>query len=132
MFVPAKERSMKLKSAFNLLAVSCLAAAPVLMAQETTKQDKSAEVRNVTGCLARGDSTGEFKVTASDGSTWEVKSKTVKLSPHVGHTVTVTGEVWNPDMHGAKEKAKETMDADAKEHGHLNVSKVEMVSDSCK
>jgi hypothetical protein len=123
---------MKSKWAMNLLAVSCLAVSPVLMAQDTTKQDKSAEVRNVTGCLSKGDSATEFKVTASDGSTWEVKSKTVKLSPHVGHTVTVTGEVWHPDMHGAKEKAKSAVDADAKEHGHLNVTKVEMVSDSCK
>lgn len=123
---------MKSKWALNLLAVSCLAVSPVLMAQDTTKQDKSAEVRNVTGCLSKGDSTTEFKVTASDGSSWEVKSKTVKLSPHVGHTVTVTGEVWHPDMHGAKEKAKSAVDADAKEHGHLNVTKVEMVSDSCK
>jgi len=123
---------MKSKWAMNLLAVSCLAVSPVLMAQDTTKQDKSAEVRNVTACLSKGDSATEFNVTASDGSTWEVKSKTVKLSPHVGHTVTVTGEVWHPDMHGAKEKAKSAVDADAKEHGHLNVTKVEMVSDSCK
>jgi len=123
---------MKFKWALNLLAASCFVASPLLLAQETAKQDKSAEVRNITGCLSKGDSANEFKVTASDGSTWEVKSKTVKLSPHVGHTVTVTGEVWHPDMHGAKEKAKETMDADAKEHGHLNVTKVEMVSDSCK
>ena len=123
---------MKSTWALNLLAVSCLAVSPVLMAQDATKQDKSAEVRNVTGCLSKGDSATEFKVTASDGSTWEVKSKTVKLSPHVGQTVTVTGEVWHPDMHGAKEKAKSAVDADAKEHGHLNVSKVEMVSDSCK
>lgn len=123
---------MKFKWAMNLLAVSCLVVSPALMAQETAKTDKSAEVRNITGCLTKGDSAGEFKVTASDGSTWEVKSKTVKLSPHIGHTVTVTGAVWHPDMHGAKEKAKEAVDADAKEHGHLNVSKVEMVSDSCK
>ena len=85
---------MKINWAMNLLAVSCLAAAPALIAQDKPKEDKSAEVRNVTGCLAKGDSAGEFKVTANDGSTWEVKSKTVKLSPHVGHTVTVTGEVW--------------------------------------
>src|SRR5262245_32064639 len=123
---------MKSKWAMNLLAVSCLAVSPALMAQDTTKQDKNAEVRNVTGCLSKGDSANEFKVTASDGSTWEVKSKTVKLSPHVGHTITVTGEVWHPDMHGAKENAKSAVDADAKEHGHLNVTRVEMVSDSCK
>ena len=118
---------MKSKWALNFLAVSCLAVSPLLMAQ-----DKSAEVRNITGCLSKTDNAGEYKVTANDGSTWEVKSKTVKLMPHVGHTVTVTGEVWHPDMHGAKEKAKDTMDSDAKEHGHLNVTKVEMVSDSCK
>ena len=123
---------MKFKWALNLLAVSCLVASPLVLAQETTKKDKSDEVRNITGCLGKGDSSGEYKVTASDGSTWEVKSKAVKLAPHVGHTVTVTGEVWHPDMHGAKEKAKEAMDADAKEHGHLNVTRVEMVSDSCK
>jgi hypothetical protein len=35
-------------------------------------------------------------------------------------------------MHGAKEKAKEAVDADAKEHGHLKVTKVSMVSESCK
>ena len=56
----------------------------------------------------------------------------VKLSPHVGHTVTVTGEVSNAAANGAKEKAKSTMDADAKEHGTLNATKVEMVSESCK
>ena len=123
---------MKFKWALNLLAASCFVASPLLLAQETAKQDKSAEVRNITGCLSKGDSANEFKVTASDGSTWEVKSKTVKLSPHVGHTVTVTGEVSHPDMHGAKEKTKSTVDSDAKEHGHLNVTKVEMVSDSCK
>jgi len=123
---------MKTKWALNLLAVSCFAVSPLLMAQDTTKQDKSAEVRNITGCLSKGDSANEFKVTASDGSTWDVKSKTVKLSPHVGHTVTVTGEVSNAAAHGAKEKAKSTMDADAKEHGTLNVTKVEMVSESCK
>jgi hypothetical protein len=123
---------MKTKWALSLVALSCVAMAPMTIAQDTPKQDKSADVRNITGCLSKGDSASEFKIAGDDGSTWEVKSKTVKLSPHVGHTVTVTGEVWHPDMHGAKEKAKETMDADAKEHGHLNVTKVSMVSDSCK
>src|SRR5215469_1964967 len=106
---------MKSKWALNLLAVSCLAVSPALMAQDTTKQDKSAEVRNITGCLSKGDSANEFKITGSDGSTWEVKSKTVKLSPHVGHTVTVTGEVAHPGMHGAKEKAKEATEANPSE-----------------
>ena len=80
----------------------------------------------------RYNSANEFKLTQDDGSTWEIQSKGVKLSPHVGHTVTVTGKVWHPDMHGAKEKAKETVDSSAKEHGHLNATNVTMVSESCK
>jgi hypothetical protein len=123
---------MKTKWALNLVALSCFAMAPMSIAQDTPKQDKSADVRNITGCLSKGDSAKEFKIAGDDGSTWEVTSKTVKLSPHIGHTVTITGEVWHPDMHGAKEKAKETVDSDAKEHGHLNVTKLSMVSDSCK
>src|SRR5215813_10618057 len=123
---------MKFKWALNLLAVSCLVASPLVLAQETTKKDKSDEVRNITGCLGKGDSSGEYKVTASDGSTWEVKSKAVKLAPHVGHTVTVTGEDWHADVHEANEEAKEAMVADAKEHGHLNVTRVEIVSDCWK
>jgi len=62
----------------------------------------------------------------------EIHSKTVKLAEHVGHTVTISGKVWHPDMHGAKEKTKEAVDSDAKEHGHLNATDVAMVSDSCK
>jgi hypothetical protein len=123
---------MRVKWSLQILVAGGLAFAPMLALQAAPSQDKSDDVRNVTGCLSKGDSAREFKVTGEDGSTWEVTSATVKLAPHLGHTVTVTGKVWHPDMHGAKEKAKETVDPDAKEHGHLKVTNVEMVSESCK
>ena len=124
---------MTTKLAFNLIAVSCLAIAPAFaQSSNAQEEDKSAKTRSVTGCLSAGDSANEFKLTQDDGSTWEIQSKVVKLSPHVGHTVTVTGKVWHPDMHGAKEKTKEAVDPNAKEHGHLSASNVSMVSESCK
>jgi hypothetical protein len=127
---------MKTKWSLQILVAAGLAFAPMFAVQAAPSQDKSDDksddVRNITGCLSKGDSAKEFKVTGADGSTWEVTSATVKLSPHLGHTVTVTGKVWHPDMHGAKEKAKETVDADAKEHGHLKATNLEMVSESCK
>src|SRR5262249_1139791 len=95
-------------------------------------QDKSASVRTLTGCLSSSDKAGVYNLLAEDGSTWEVRSKTVKLADHVGHTVKVTGKVWHPDSHGAKEKAKDATDPNASEHGHLAVSAVDMVSESCK
>jgi hypothetical protein len=123
---------MKTKWSLQLLVASGLILSPIFALRAAPSQDKSDHVRSITGCLSKGDSAKEFKITGDDGSTWEVTSATVKLSPHLGHTVTVTGEVWHPDMHGAKEKAKEAVDADAKEHGHLKVTKVSMVSESCK
>lgn len=123
---------MRIKSFLTLAGVACLTAAPLFSVTPPSPQDKSADVRTISGCLSAGDKAGEYKLTADDGSTWEVKSKTVKLSPHVGHTVSVTGKVWHPDMHGAKEKAKDAVDPNAKEHGHLAATAVDMVSDSCK
>jgi hypothetical protein len=126
---------MKSKLILSLLAVSGLAFVPAMTSArvpQSDSPDKSASVRTLTGCLSAGEKTGEYNLLAEDGSTWEIRSKSVKLHPHVGHTVTVTGKVWHADLHGAKEKTKEAVDPGASEHGHLNVSEVSMVSDSCK
>ena len=52
---------------------------------------EKADVRDVTGCLSKGDSANEFLLTGNDGSTWEVRSSKVALAEHVGHTITATG-----------------------------------------
>ena len=96
-----------------------------------------ADVRDVTGCLSKGDSAKEFLITGTDGSTWEVQSSKVALAEHVGHTVTATGVVSNATMHNMKEDAKDAgKDSGAtktnNEHGHMTVTQVKMVSDSCQ
>jgi hypothetical protein len=121
----------------GLGTLAILPAASFARSAAPSRQDKSAEVRTLTGCLSKGDGAHEYKLTADNGSTWEIRSKTVKLSPHVGHTVTLTGKVRNAELHGAKEKVKEEakehgVDKDATEHGHLNVTSLSMVSESCK
>jgi hypothetical protein len=40
----------------------------------------------VTGCLQKGDEPGEFSITGDDGKTWDLRSRTVKLSEHVAAT----------------------------------------------
>ena len=124
---------MKSKLRLSIIAFSGLLLIPTI----GFAKDKSAEVRTLTGCLSRGDSAHEYKLTTENGATWELRSETVKLSPHTGHTVTVTGKVRTADLHGAKEKVKDEMkehgmNKDSTEHGHLKVTKVSMVSDSCK
>ena len=93
--------------------------------------------RTVSGCLQSGDSADEFKLTTAAGATWEIKSDNVKLVDHVGHTVTITGVVSNATMHGMKEDAKAEakehgVDKGSTEHGHMAVTNLKMVSDSCK
>jgi hypothetical protein len=107
------------------------------VAQDATSDTKGkATTRTITGCLQKGDSSDEFNLVANDGSTWEVKSTQANLADHVGHTVNVTGVVENNKMHNLKEDAKDTahdtgMKKDNREHGHLTVTDVKMVSSSC-
>ena len=125
---------MKSRLALSFLALSSLAMVPSisLAGQDDSMQKKSDRTRTLTGCLSSGEKSGEYDLLAEDGSTWELHSKTAKLSDHVGHTVTVTGRVWHAGVHGAKEKAKDETNPNANEHGHLNVTDVSMVSESCK
>ena len=104
-----------------------LAASLTALAGESKK-----DVRDVTGCLSQGDDPKEFVLKSSDGSSWEVRSDKVALAEHVGHTVTATGVVSNETMHNMKEDVKGAVDKDSKEHGHLTVTAVKMVSESCK
>jgi hypothetical protein len=105
-------------------------------------QDKpKSKVRTITGCLSKAKGGDEYLLTGKNGSTWEVHSKDssdsqVSFSDHVGHTVTATGVVSHSKLHNLKEDAKETAkDTGAtkedKEHGHLTVTSVKMVSESC-
>ncbi len=118
----------------TILLCFILVASLSAFAGDTKDKDK---VRDITGCLSKGDDANEFLLTATDGSTWEVRSDKVPLTEHVGHTVTATGVVSHAKMHNMKEDAKEAakdsgMKKSDAEHGHMTITDVKMVSDSCK
>jgi hypothetical protein len=99
------------------------------------KKETHKNTRTVTGCVQRDGN--EYQVAGKDGSTWEVKSDSVDLAKHVGHTVTVTGAVSNAAVHGAKEDAKDEarehgVDKNSTEHGHMTVTNLKMVGSSCE
>jgi hypothetical protein len=106
------------------------------MSDDSSEAKGKSDTRSITGCLAQGDSAKEFNLTADDGSTWEVRSSNVSLADHVGHKVTVTGVVAHAKAHNMKEDTKDMahdtgMKKENTEHGHLKVTDVKMVSDSC-
>lgn len=106
-------------------------------------QDKpKSKVRTITGCLTKAEGGDEYLLTGRNGSTWEVHSKDtsgtqISLSEHVNHTVTVAGVVSHSTMHNMKEDAKDTatdagVKKDNREHGHLTITSLKMVNESCK
>jgi hypothetical protein len=103
-------------------------------------QDKpKSKVRTITGCLSKAEGGDDYLLRGKNGSTWEVRGSDSGVSPsnHVGHTVTATGVVSHSKLHNMKEDAKSTAkDAGVKkhdsEHGHLTITSIEMVSESCK
>jgi hypothetical protein len=123
---------------YRVLLVAALLAASVCwsVAQDSGDKGKAA-TRTITGCLSQGEDANQFVLSAEDGSTWDVRSDSVDLSKHLGHEVEATGAVEHSKMHNMKEDTKDAaQDAGVKknntEHGHLAVTDVRMVSDSCK
>ena len=127
---------MKVKITMAFLALFLFAGtARLAVAQDETKTTHK-KTRTLRGCLQKGDDAKEYRLTTAKGSTWEIKADSLNLGEHVGHTVSVTGVVSHAKMHGMKEDAKDEakehgVDKDATEHGHMTVTHLSMVSESC-
>jgi hypothetical protein len=106
-------------------------------AQDTDAKSKDS-VRTLSGCLTKSGGGDEYLLTANDGSTWEIHANnSVDLAKEVDRSVEVKGVVEHNKMHNMKEDAKETakdtgMKKSDKEHGHLEVTDVRRVGESCQ
>jgi hypothetical protein len=119
-----------------VIALFLLMGAVGLAAAQDTIKTTHKTTRTLTGCLQKASDAGEYNFTTKDGGTWEIKSDSVKLAPHVGHTVKIVGVVSNAMAHGEKEDMKDEMkehgmDKNTAEHGHLTVTDLTMISDTC-
>jgi len=127
---------MNLKIVSGAIAVCMFAGTAGLATAQDTATKTHKKTRTLTGCLQKGEDANEYSLTTKAGGTWEIKSDSVKLDEHVGHTVKVTGVVSHSKEHAMKEDAKTEMkehgiDKDAKEHGHMTVTALTMVSETC-
>jgi hypothetical protein len=125
------------KSIVFLVGVLLLGYAGCAFAQDKPKS----KVRTITGCLTKAEGADEYLLAGRNGSTWELHSSDtgdrVSLSDHVGHTVTATGVVSHAKLHNLKEDAKDAaadtgVKKDNREHGHLTVTSIKMVRESCR
>ena len=110
----------------SILALVLAFGSVSLIAQENQEKSTRGNKVTVTGCLQKGDEAGEYTITGTDGMQYGLRSKSVDLSKHVGHNVTVTGTKMR-EKNEAKEK-----DEKSEESAHLRVSSVKMNSTSCQ
>lgn len=128
---------MNLKIVTGVTALFLFAGAVGLATAQDTTKTTHQKTRTLTGCLQKGEDANEYNLTAKNGDTWEIKSDSVKLDEHVGHTVKIVGVVSNATAHGMKEDTKEEMkehglDKNSTEHGHMTVTDLTMVSGTCQ
>lgn len=103
-----------------ILAISILTVAVRAFPGAAAAQDADTIPRTVSGCLSKrsGD---VFLLTDENGKTWDLRSKTVKLDKHVGHTVSATGTIAKENTNGP----------DTSPQNHLLVTKVETLRNDC-
>ena len=111
-----------------MLAVAVLASTAWLQAQQhppdTSKQTGSSQ-HKVDGCLQGSD--GNFTLTDSSGTTYQLHGDTAKLTEHVGHEVQITGSTSG----GADDSANSSSAGTASQPS-LNVKSIKHVSKTCK
>ena len=123
-----------MQKVLRLLALLAFALAlGAYVVPSASAQDKSAGGKTtVTGCLQKGDEASEYSITGEDGKTYGLRSKSVKLSEHVGNKVTVTGTLKPESAEREKGEAAEHEKHEVAEAGDIRVTDVKMVSDKCQ
>jgi hypothetical protein len=125
-----KSHSMKL-FAILVLALSLSLIVPPGRAQTQTSK-RPAKAVSATGCLIKGDEAGEVWLEETDGTIYGLESSKIKLSAHLGHEVTVTGNVLTEGKEEAAEEAKEQNKTGKHETADFRVRTLKMVSTTCK
>jgi|ERR1700683_1113234 len=115
--------NLKLAIAAVTLATTGLMASPgIARAQD----DASDSTQMVTGCLQKGAAANTYTLDDENGKLWDLRSKTVQLGPHVGHTVSITGTIPQ------KSKDENQTSGDTSPQNDLRVTSLTMISDTCQ
>lgn len=130
------------KSSPWLAAAAFLCLCPLLLCGQDTMQNDQAgmgqktasthHMVNVTGCLKKGSAAGGYYITDESGTTWELSSKSIDLSEHVNHVVSVAGhEMPRSKTDEAKTEQSEKSESGGNKYFDLKVAQLKMVSPSC-
>jgi hypothetical protein len=109
------------KLIFAVLVVTCA----FTISMGTNAQD-APKVHSMTGCLRAGDAPGSFMLSDLEKGpkTVGIVSSDVKLAPHVGHKIEITGTAVPPaDAEAMKDVPKAPH--------YMKVTAIKMISTTC-
>lgn len=120
------------------MPVCLLIGAWVLSAFANTGQQAAKKTGSitVTGCLRNGVVVDRFNLVGQDGKAYALRSSSVKLSDHVGHTVTIKGEFKRDqkrddyDFEGSE--VNEEYGKEKKDFVDIQVTSLKVIGVSCK
>jgi hypothetical protein len=106
--------------------VTVLLVAAAFVPYRAAAQEKTENIKTITGCIQRGEPTYKFKLLAKDGAVWDIddKSKDLSVSAHLGQIVNVVAKVEpaRPEKHPK---------LNTKRNGLLDVQSITTVSNMC-
>ncbi len=86
----------------------------------------------VTGCLVKGDETGEVWLAKKDGTIYGLEGSTIELNANLGHKVIVTGYALPEDKEGVDKDPKKQHKGAKSENADFRVIRLEMLSAKCR
>ena len=122
-----KVKNPWVRNVLILVLASSLSAIALTAQENQTKGKAGGNSVSVTGCLQKGDEAGEYSITGEDGKRYGLRSKSVDLSKHLGHKVTVTGTKMREEN-----EEKEKKEAGGGEYADLRVTNIKHISESCQ
>ena len=91
--------------------------------------------KTITGCLQKGDESGEYSMKTANGKMYGLTSKKVDLSEHVGHKVKLHGYITPESAEGAEanQQSAGTANGSMEKGGDIDmtVTSLKMVSKTC-
>ena len=114
------------RKSLSLILGSVLPVCVFTFVASAQKSEKEAASATVTGCLQKGDEADVFAITGENGKSYELVSRNVKLSAHVGHKVRVSGTLMG------EESEEQEGEAGERWAGKMYVRSLKMVSETCK
>jgi hypothetical protein len=117
-----------------LLSCACVLSAFAKTGQDAAKKSGSI---SVTGCLQKGRTLDRFHLIGKDGKTYALRSTSLRLSEHVGHTVRVKGQLKHDQKRDDYDfEGSEVNEGDGKTKMEgpvdMEVTSLRMVDGSCR